>query len=1085
MPSRTTPPAPARPHRGGSVLTPDTGLSFPEFVLLKASAGSGKTHALSLRFVQFLLSERVGGLTRNDLASILAITFTRNAAREMKARILGWLKACYFRDPREMSQVLEIVSLAPDRLPDRAGEAVDRILADYTDFQVATIDSFMAAIFKASAVDLGHAPDFEIVLEPRELIDYAFSRYLRRVSAGSADGELFAGVLDRLMADQPADLAFPWDPAPQVLDRLSLLYAKISAGSGDLKIESFAKDTAEVQARIVRAVEDMEALIEASALERNLRSHYNSRIVPAVGDRRFTALLGASFKTLPVKKPGRGEGNDSLETVREAWEALRILVDGYRSLYARGFFHPYLEVFRAFSGTLDLVKRVRGTVFIDDINRQLAGYIDRGIVPDIYFRLGDRVFHYLVDEFQDTSPVQWGNMVPLIENSLAQGGSLFVVGDTKQAIFGFRDADYRIMRDLESRVTGFDSAAASVVELPENYRCGERILDFVKRIFLQTAAADEGYAPIAGRSGLDSWAQEAAAGNKGAGFVRYLLLDKGADAGRPGAAEDPEGAPAGDERADGGDAVPAGDDGPEKPRVQELVRELAARGWSYADIAVLTYKNENVARVSSWLNEERIPFIPYSSLDIRERKVIVEVLSFLEFLDSPPDDLSFAAFLSGGLFGGALARDDAAPPAGEWDRFLFAHRNAADRPLYGAFRDGYPGLWDRYFEPYFRTVGYYPLYDLVTQIYRGFGVFDLFPGEEASFVKLLEVIKDFEGAGRNDLRAFLEITRNGEGGASDWTIDVPSDIPAVKVMSIHKAKGLGFPVVILLLYGEPWRPPDLYVSRKEDGVRVYKINAALAEADPELSALYAETKARDRADRMNALYVALTRARAELYVVGVKGKRDTYPFDLVGGESWASAEAPPPARPRLGRPAVPPAETHRFRGPFELPPNRRESLNYGAVRRGEIAHAILAGLEFVERGFAEAVAAVVGQVRPPETEMALWRETEEAVAGYFAASPAAELFAKREGRRILREADFCDAEGRAVRMDRVVIDPEGVTVVDFKTGFDPDAVRRAARAEADREQVRAYMRVLGEALPGRPVRGFLAFIDEGRFEAVE
>ncbi len=914
MPSRTSPAAPGRSGGGPSVLTADTDLSFPEFVLLKASAGSGKTHALSLRFVQFLLSERVGAVTGNDLANILAITFTRNAAREMKARILKWLKACHFRDPRETSQVLSIVSLDAERLAARAGETVDRILDEYTDFQVATIDSFMAAVFKASSVDLGHAPDFEIVLDPGELIDYAFSRYMRRVSAGSADGELFTGVLGQLLANQAADSAFPWDPAPLVLDKLSSLYAKLSAGAGELKVDNCAAEAAEVQSRIARSVAEMEALIGASSLERNPRSHYNSRIVPAVAEKRFTELLGTSFKTLPVKKTGGGDGNKSLEAVREAWEALKSLVYRYRSLYARGFYHPYLEVFRSFSGTLDLVKRLRGIVFINDINRELAGYIDRGIVPDIYFRLGDRILHYLVDEFQDTSPVQWGNMVPLIENSLSQGGSLFVVGDTKQAIFGFRDADYRIMRDLENRVTGFDSAAAQVKELPENHRCGERILDFVKRVFLQTAASDAEYAPIAGLSGLDSWAQKAASGNKGSGFVKYILLDKGggtADAAPPGAAGcDPEA----EEGADGGDAGPASDEGPEKPRIQDLVRELHGRGWSYADIAVLTYKNENVVRVSSWLNEEGIPFVPYSSLDIRGRKVIMEVLGLLAFLDSPPDDLSFAAFLSGEVFAGALARDGAAPPAGEWNRFLFAHRAAQDRPLYGAFRESYPGLWDRYFEPYFKTVGYYPLYDLVTQIYRGFGVFDLFRDEEASFVKLLEVIKNFEGAGRNDLRAFLEVTRSGEGGSSDWTIDVPPDIPAVKVMSIHKAKGLGFPVVILLLYGESWHPPDFFVSREEDGIRVYKLNACLAEADPELSALYAETKARERADRMNALYVALTRARSELYIIGVKGRRDKYPFNLVGVESF-----PPPRRP------LPPA-----RGPKAPPAPRRRPSGSGA-----------------------------------------------------------------------------------------------------------------------------------------------------------
>ena len=139
-------------------------------------------------------------------------------------------------------------------------------------------------------------------------------------------------------------------------------------------------------------------------------------------------------------------------------------------------------------------------------------------------------------------------------------------------------------------------------------------------------------------------------------------------------------------------------------------------------------------------------------------------------------------------------------------------------------------------------------------------------------------------------------------------------------MSIHKAKGLGFPVVILLLYGEPWRPPDFYVSREEDGVRVYKLNACLAEADPELSALYAETKARERADRMNALYVALTRARAELYIVGVKGRRDKYPFDLVGGESFGfrPGRLLPPAR-GPDAPPVPRPATYQVRRALRAP----------------------------------------------------------------------------------------------------------------------------------------------------------------------
>ena len=101
---------------------------------------------------------------------------------------------------------------------------------------------------------------------------------------------------------------------------------------------------------------------------------------------------------------------------------------------------------RPFQKPLDEVKKRQGKVFIEDINKRLSEYLRAEIVPDIYFRIGETIFHFLIDEFQDTSPIQWQNLFPLIENVLAQGGSLFVVGDTKQAIYGFRDADYTIMK---------------------------------------------------------------------------------------------------------------------------------------------------------------------------------------------------------------------------------------------------------------------------------------------------------------------------------------------------------------------------------------------------------------------------------------------------------------------------------------------------------------------------------------------------------------------------------------------------------------------------------------------------------------
>jgi ATP-dependent exoDNAse (exonuclease V) beta subunit len=161
-----------------AVLEKDSTISFPHFTLLKASAGSGKTYSLAERFVQFLLS---GHIPQNRLRNILAITFSNNAAREMKERILSWLKDLYFRNPEKIEEISKIVSLRQEHLAEKAGAKIDEILKNYTEFQVKTIDSFMTSIYKASAINLGYSPDFDIVLAPEKIMAYAFNRFLRGV----------------------------------------------------------------------------------------------------------------------------------------------------------------------------------------------------------------------------------------------------------------------------------------------------------------------------------------------------------------------------------------------------------------------------------------------------------------------------------------------------------------------------------------------------------------------------------------------------------------------------------------------------------------------------------------------------------------------------------------------------------------------------------------------------------------------------------------------------------------------------------------------------------------------------------------
>ncbi|MCX7041047.1 MAG: UvrD-helicase domain-containing protein, partial [Spirochaetes bacterium] len=145
-----------------SVLEPDSAIRLPSVTVLKASAGSGKTFALTERYVQFLLSPAI---PKNDLRNILAITFSNNASREMREKVLEWLKRLAFHDRDRLSEICAVTGGGEERAASRAAELLEQILSRYSDFQVRTIDSFMSMVFRASALDFGFSPEFEILLD--------------------------------------------------------------------------------------------------------------------------------------------------------------------------------------------------------------------------------------------------------------------------------------------------------------------------------------------------------------------------------------------------------------------------------------------------------------------------------------------------------------------------------------------------------------------------------------------------------------------------------------------------------------------------------------------------------------------------------------------------------------------------------------------------------------------------------------------------------------------------------------------------------------------------------------------------------
>ena len=1011
------------------ILERDMDIRLPEVRVVRASAGSGKTWALTLRFVQLLLSDRI---RNNRPVNIIALTFSNNAAREMKERIFQWLKVAVLNPSSREAEILSEVISVPDRekLKKKAEQMLQELLENYSELQVMTIDSFLATLFKASSVELGVPPDFDIELDREELFRYSFDLFIRDLLEDEHKRRLLEDTIDRILKNQRDNSAYLWNPAERLVKEFIELHGKITSQSGNYLIQYRDTEIDALMESCKNTLEEMFKIIRTEGFEEYRNSNLQ-RIKSALDEKRYPDLLNLSYGRLTVKKPRKPTA--SFDRLNELWERVKEAVGQYALHYMQTYYSPYLETYQSFIMTLDETKRLLGKMLIEDISFMLSRYLRDEIVPDVFMRYGERVSHFLIDEFQDTSPLQWQNLSPLIENSLSEGGSLFVVGDTKQAIYGFRNADYRIMKSVEQK-NPFPSATHRVITLNENHRSSAEILEYVEEVFKNRLPAT-GYHVAACLSGLCDYLQSPAKTEKG--YVEVVEIEE-------------------DDQSE-----------PERQALLKRIEDLKNRGYRNRDIAVLTMENYDVVKISSWLSEAGIPFLSYSSLDIRRRKITSEIISLLQFLDSPTNDFAFSEFLLGEVFKRALK-------SGQFEdvnirRFLFETRGESNRYL--LFREAYKEVWKSLFERLFKLTGYMPLYDLIIEALRGFDVIKNFPEEEATIVRLLEVVKEFEKGKGSDIQGFLS-EFNSSSDREIWNITVPEGTDAVKVMTVHKSKGLGFEAVILVLY-ERWKPKGFpyIIEEQKEGVRILKVNKNLLSLNPFYQPLYEEEFYRRQSDELNALYVSLTRAKRELYILCVKkeGKRG-YPFDILPCP-YKSSEERPSITSKASEETV-----KRLFHPHSSPEvyhTEERDIDLSARKRGEFLHAVLSSVKYPEDlKTLELKNRINGYIRKFMVDTTM-DDTLREVTEFINTPSIRPFFEKRPQREVLTEQEMVDRRGNLLRVDRMIVDADSITIVDFKTGSEMDE----KKTESYLSQITRYVSVAREIYKNKPVRGVIVSFD--------
>lgn len=979
-----------------------TGQPLPHFILIKASAGTGKTFELSKRIASFLLFD----FSHSELRNLLAITFTVNASKEMKERVMLWLKRLALCDSEAFRQ-FGISQGKVTEVSKRAEELLKEILLSYKDLQIKTIDSFLTSVFKACATDFGYPLDFQVVLNNREFMKTAFDVYLSDIDAENSD---FFQMLDMI---NETEGTFDLRPYDRIFKNVRTLYVKERHNIGGFINQKDEKRWGD----LIKDLQQLSKDIRDCINKNRIKVSANCSLPNMLDDLDRLDLNGfftRGDKASPIlkadmKKPWAST-LDALwqEFLNKRLEALY--------LYSERYYYPYIAVLRAFKEKLDAVKKSKEVLFIEDIPSLILENITKVNIPDVYIRLGGRLYHYFIDEFQDTSPIQYANLEPFIENSLSQGGSLFIVGDTKQAIYGFRDTDYEIMNRL-SRENPFSSVNEySVKTLDKNYRSGGVILDYAKAVF--DKAKDRSDYGQYTDSALFDWKVEVKEGSKDKGYVLATVIERQKDEDLP----------------------------QEQTCIIDIVSDLIKRGYSHSDIAILAHKNSHIVEVSSWLSDKEIPFISFSSLDIRNRKVIKELLWLMKFLDSPSDNLSFSKFIIGEIF----SKLDS-----EIDTYKFVFNHKKERFLYSKFKEQYPALWNTYFEGAFNNVGYLPVYELLCYLIRVFKINTNFPQESAAIAKLLEILKDLEAEGRNSLKEFFDFINLQDEDALEtnslFELPIPQSANAIRLMTVHKAKGLGFPVVIYLLYPlTKKRTESLKIHYTDRGLKALKINKDIAKGD--LLDIYDYLNKKEKINDLNSLYVGLTRAEEEMYLIGVayineKGERKReFPVDLIiEGECGSKTK-------KTCKVLEPPEELQMTFNEKPMIHDKEDGeIAYEEKRRGEAIHLILSRIDDISSLDNDAINSKVSdavrcsKIRFPEIAEA---DYVKAVTDFLTNNNIRSFF-ECANKQVMIEKEFVDKDGNIIRIDRLIVENDKVTILDFKTGDRDDAYAGQLKHYAD------------------------------------
>lgn len=934
-------------------------------------------------------------------------------------------------------EICQDLSISNEQLQQRSKLVLKRILHNYSFFEVSTIDKFNHKIIKTFARDLQLSQNFEVELDIEMLLEVAVGQLLERAGTDKElTNVLIAFSLEKIDDDKS------WNISYDLVEIGKLLFQENHSGHVEKLLSKSIRDFQQIQKNIASQIKVIESSVDIEAqkvIQEIENQGFDSSDFPRQTlPNHFKKIIAGEFniKILYNNKLENSLAENNILKSRDNRDTSHLssyVLDSFsfikKNLYKRNYLKNIygnivpLTVLNEIAKEIKNIEIEKDVIPISSLNSLLSKEIKNQPVPFIYERMGEKYRHYFIDEFQDTSQMQWENLIPLIGNALEgeneknEQGSLFLVGDVKQAIYRWRGGRAEQFLNLLNLKSHPFVVEPLINSLDTNWRSYSEIVKFNNSFFTLTAPffKNEAYKKLF----LEGSNQKT--NNKLGGFVALSFLDKDIDNKEEAYCHE----------------------------VLKAIHQITDKKYPYSCICVLVRDNNKGMLLANFLSENQIPIISSDSLLLNNNEKVVFLISLLKFIENVNDKEAVFQVLS----------------------FLAAEENEK----HNFISSNMVGLESLLLENYSFNIKLLKGSPVLKILETAIVQFNLAFNAEAYLTFLMDevlVLENREGPG---IYSFLN---HWEQKKTSLSIAAPDSLNAVKIMTIHKAKGLEFPFVVFpfansIIDDKRKKKKSWVVPTKEEdklGLEEFLITTKqeMLYYNEITAKTYTNEVEKTELDAINVLYVALTRAEKGLYIISETGKDNV---SLTNAYSYSDL-----FQYYLNEQGIPKTEQevysfgsllentellkHQTIHNSSIPYITRSKESSGftistkssrlwdnekkeAIEMGNLVHFILSHINTVD-DVPKALENLqsLGHFQKDSKHL-----IEQKIFGVVNHPHLQEYFSDKY--QILNEQEILMANGMSLRPDRIVIDNNEVTVIDYKTGKPSPSYKQQITEYAD------------------------------------